>query len=66
MFSARLARAFTPTLTLLASLSVLSATHFRSLDKKAMFSCNALSITLVEMRRLELLTPCLQGRCSPN
>ena len=22
--------------------------------------------TLVEMRRVELLTPCLQGRCSPN
>ena len=22
--------------------------------------------TLVEMRRIELLTPCLQGRCSPS
>ena len=22
--------------------------------------------TVVEMRRVELLTPCLQGRCSPN
>ena len=22
--------------------------------------------TMVEMRRVELLTPCLQGRCSPN
>ena len=21
---------------------------------------------VVEMRRVELLTPCLQGRCSPN
>ena len=21
---------------------------------------------MVEMRRFELLTPCLQGRCSPN
>ena len=24
------------------------------------------SISLVEMRRIELLTPCLQGRCSPS
>ena len=25
-----------------------------------------LRFSLVEMRRVELLTPCLQGRCSPN
>ena len=23
-------------------------------------------VSMVEMRRVELLTPCLQGRCSPN
>ena len=29
--------------------------------------CNCyLQVTMVEMRRVELLTPCLQGRCSPN
>ena len=25
-----------------------------------------LGVPMVEMRRVELLTPCLQGRCSPN
>ena len=28
--------------------------------------CPGLSAGLVEMRRIELLTPCLQGRCSPS
>ena len=32
--------------------------------EKLIFSFSKL--TLVEMRRVELLTPCLQGRCSPN
>ena len=28
--------------------------------------CSAAKVALVEMRRIELLTPCLQGRCSPS
>ena len=28
--------------------------------------CSCLVLPLVEMKRFELLTPCLQGRCSPN
>ena len=30
------------------------------------FQMNEVHLNLVEMRRFELLTPCLQGRCSPN
>ena len=30
------------------------------------FGSAFVSQTLVEMRRIELLTPCLQGRCSPS
>ena len=33
------------------------------------FQCTTdtfLQVSMVEMRRVELLTPCLQGRCSPN
>ena len=33
-------------------------------EKAKLLSCNVQ--TLVEMERFELLTPCLQGRCSPN
>ena len=31
-----------------------------------MFSVCQLFNDMVEMRRIELLTPCLQGRCSPS
>ena len=44
---------------------------FVSIDcKQACIACSskilALLIAFVEMERFELLTPCLQGRCSPN
>ena len=33
---------------------------------KRLARCPSLLLPLVEMRRIELLTPCLQGRCSPS
>ena len=38
----------------------------RSFSPTAETKLSVLCSDVVEMRRVELLTPCLQGRCSPN
>ena len=42
-----------------------SASACRTLRAQSQFFASQ-KIALVEMRRIELLTPCLQGRCSPS
>ena len=46
-----------------ASLSVVTCL---TLNPNCAYGLFSLSVPAMEMERFELLTPCLQGRCSPN
>ena len=51
------------------STSRLSGVRSNQLSYGPMFVlryCGTLILKMVETRRIELLTPCLQGRCSPS
>ena len=50
----------------LSSFSIVQFSRYIFWVKKNLISSSAALRCLVEMRRIELLTPCLQGRCSPS
>ena len=63
---------FVPKVLITGILRIPSLAFTNKLIRASTFACfvNAsaftLFITFVEMVRFELMTPCLQGRCSPN